>query len=98
MYELNVNIEHDVDVLERVTDIVLNYDDQITIEKIDYDLGTFSDSYKPNPGGQYYGITVFVDVGEETATAWEFKSLNMIESRIMKLDGYIQLQSRMTPY
>lgn len=98
MYELNVNIKHDADVLERVTNIILNYDDQIVIEKIDFDLGTFSDSYKPNPGGQYYGITVFVDIGEELATVGEIAALNMIESRIMKLDGYIQLQSRMTPH
>lgn len=97
MYELNINIERDPDVLERATTIILNYDDQLKIDKIDFEIARFSDSYKPNPGGLYYGITAFVDVSESTATAWEWKALNMIETRIEKLDGYIQLQSRMTP-
>jgi hypothetical protein len=97
MYELNINIERDADVLERVMNIVLNYDDMITIDKIDVSIGTFSMSHPERKGDVHYGISVFVDVNESTATAWEFKALGCIESRIMKLDGYIQLQSRMTP-
>lgn len=97
MYELNINTILDPKVLETVMTVILNYDDRIMIDHIDVSIETFADSYKPDPGARYYGINVFVDLGQELVTVGEASALNAIESRIMELDGYIQLQSRMTP-
>ena len=97
MYELNINVIHDRDVLDRAVRIVLEYNDVLTVNKIEFDINRFSDTYKPDPGAYHYAINVFVDASEDEVTAWELKAMGLMESRIMKLDGYIQLQSHITP-